>query len=74
MTGRRMDWRRARLHGRPSLDHRHENDTPDRAARWLRAVEHRQRERPSYAYATSNSTVAASTGWITASSTAGVPW
>ena len=68
MTGRRMDWRRARLHGRPSLDHRHENDTPDRAERWLRAVERRQRERRSH------STVARSSRWITASSTAGVPW
>jgi hypothetical protein len=42
----RMDWRRARLHGRPSLDHRYENDVPDRAQRWLDAVERRQRERP----------------------------
>ena len=45
MSGRRMDWRRARLHGRPSLDHRFENDVPDRADKWLRAVERRQRER-----------------------------
>lgn len=59
---RRMNWR-ARLHGRPSLDHRYENDVPDRAARWLGVVERRQRERRS---AISNSTVARSTNWITA--------
>jgi hypothetical protein len=44
MTGR-MNWRRARLYGRPTLDHRRENDVPDRADRWLRGVERRQRER-----------------------------
>jgi len=44
MSGR-MDWRRARLAGRPSLDHRHEHDVPDRAERWLRAVARRRRER-----------------------------
>lgn len=42
MTGRRMDWRRARLHGRPTLDHRDEHDVPDRAEHWLRAVENRR--------------------------------
>jgi hypothetical protein len=45
MTGRRMDWRKARLYGRPSLDFRREYDVPDRAAKWLQAVERRQRER-----------------------------
>ena len=45
---RRMDWRRARLHGRPTLDHRYEHDVPDRADRWLRVVERRQRERRTY--------------------------
>jgi len=44
MTGK-MDWRRARLHGRRSLDYRREGETPDRAQRWLDAVERRQRER-----------------------------
>jgi hypothetical protein len=38
MSGK-MDWRRAHLHGRPTLDFRSENDIPDRAARWLRAVD-----------------------------------
>jgi hypothetical protein len=45
MSGRRMDWRRARLHGRPTLDHRYEHDIPDRAERWLRAVERNQQAR-----------------------------
>src|SRR5262245_940071 len=35
----KMDWRRARLHGRPSIDFRREAETPDRADRWLSAVE-----------------------------------
>jgi hypothetical protein len=43
MTGR-MDWRRARLHGRPTTDYRHEHDVPDRADKWLLAVENRRRE------------------------------
>lgn len=38
---RRMDWRKAQLYGRRTLDYRHELDVPDRAAKWLRAVEHR---------------------------------
>jgi hypothetical protein len=44
MTGR-MNWRRAHLHGRPTLDYRYEHDFPDRAERWLRAVERRQAQR-----------------------------
>jgi len=45
---KQMNWRRAALHGKPVLDHRYEFDPdyPDRAARWLRAVEN-QRERRS---------------------------
>jgi hypothetical protein len=51
MTGR-MNWRKAHLHGRATLDFRREYDTPDRADRWLRVVERRlaqrrQRERRS---------------------------
>jgi len=40
MSGR-MNWRRARLHGRGTLDHRYEFDPdyPDKTARWLRRVE-----------------------------------
>jgi hypothetical protein len=41
----RMDWRRARLAGKPSLDYRREGETPDWAQRWIEAVERRQRER-----------------------------
>jgi len=44
---RNMNWRRARLRGKPSLDHRYEFDPDyaDTAARWLRKAENRQRER-----------------------------
>jgi hypothetical protein len=48
MTRRGMDWRRARLHGKPVLDHRYEFDPDfyaDRASRWLRAVERNQQRR-----------------------------
>jgi hypothetical protein len=37
----RMDWRRAALYGRCTLDHRYENDVPDAAERWLRRAERR---------------------------------
>jgi hypothetical protein len=43
MSRRGMDWRRARLAGRPTLDHRFENDVPDRAERWLFGCFRRQR-------------------------------
>jgi hypothetical protein len=50
MSGR-MDWRRARLSGRRTLDHRYEFDPdyPDRAARWLQKAERQQYERRSIA-------------------------
>jgi hypothetical protein len=44
MTRRGMDWRRARLHGRPSLDFRREFEFEDRATKWLAKAENRQRE------------------------------
>jgi hypothetical protein len=42
-----MNWRRARLASKPSLDHRWEftEFNRDRADRWLAAVERRLRER-----------------------------
>jgi hypothetical protein len=45
----KLNWHRSRLHSKPSLDHRYEEPgsefAPDRAGRWLRAVEkRRQRE------------------------------
>jgi len=42
-----MNWRRARLASRPSLDHRWEftEFNRDRADRWIAAVKRRQRER-----------------------------
>ena len=45
MTGR-MNWTKARLHGRRTLDHRLEfqSSLPDRADRWLTAVERRRQE------------------------------
>jgi hypothetical protein len=56
MSGR-MDWRKARLRGKPTTDHRHEYDVPDRAARWLQRAEARRQERrnmtPRYAVGTS---------------------
>jgi hypothetical protein len=41
----KMNWRRAQLYGRPTLDKRFEFDAPDRAAKWLRAIERRLQER-----------------------------
>jgi len=44
----RMNWRRARLSSKQSLDHRWEFGefrVRDRADRWLAAVERRQRQR-----------------------------
>jgi hypothetical protein len=62
MSGK-MNWHRAHLHGKPSLDYRYENDIPDRAARWLAAVERRQaqrRQRPGERRSFSGSTQASS--------------
>jgi hypothetical protein len=44
MSGR-MNWARARLHGRRTTDHRYEHELPDRAQRWLEAVERNRRAR-----------------------------
>ena len=52
---RRLDWDRARLRGRPTLDHRHEFETQDRAARYLAAVDRRHQEGRTSATATSTS-------------------
>src|SRR5262249_24545630 len=61
MSGRNMNWRRARLPGKPSLDHRWENDIPDRADRWLKAVErNRQQRRFTTTASSSSSTIARS--------------
>ena len=70
MSGR-MNWRRAALHGRPTLDKRYEFDTPDRAARWLKTVERQRAEARQRARAPS---VSRSADWIRALSTAEVPW
>jgi len=38
---KKMDWRRAQLLSKPSLDFRYEFDVPDRTERWLRRAESR---------------------------------
>jgi hypothetical protein len=89
MSRRRLNWDKARRHGRPSLDYRREFETPDRAQRWIEAAERRQRENRAHARdlppsrqsslplerrtTSRSSTVSLSTGWITASSSQ-VPW
>jgi hypothetical protein len=67
MTGRRMNWAKARLRGRPITDFRHEYDTPDRAQRWLDAVDRRRQERR-------NVVPSRRQIGITANSTSGAPW
>ena len=64
-------WRAGKLYRRSSLDIRYENDVPDRAERWLRAVERNQQQRHQTRAAGS---VAPSTDGVTASSTAAVSW
>jgi hypothetical protein len=75
---RRMDWRRARLHGRPSLSvsQEHEWRGQDRASRWLKAVARNQAQRERRSYATSHSTarITQSSSWATVSSSSAVPW
>jgi hypothetical protein len=66
-----MNWARARLHGRPTLDKRYEFDVPDRADRWLRAVERRRQERRNIA---PDRTAKVADDWITAVSSAETPW
>jgi hypothetical protein len=38
-------WRAGKLYRRPTLDWRYEHDIPDRADRWLAAVERQQAQR-----------------------------
>jgi hypothetical protein len=61
MTGK-MNWRRAALQNRPSLDFRYEFDVPDRAAKWLRAVEHRLQQQQRITTVASSSCVAGRAG------------
>jgi hypothetical protein len=65
---RRMDWRKARLVGKPSLDFRREFEFEDRAARWIAVVEGRRQRR---SFAAPRFRAAAST---TVASSAEVPW
>jgi hypothetical protein len=57
----KMDWRRAALYGRKTLDHRFENERPDAAERWLRRAESRLQQRRAVT-ASSSSCVARGTG------------
>ena len=42
----KLNWERAnKLYGRRTLDHRWENDVPDRAQKWLQAVERNRQRR-----------------------------
>jgi hypothetical protein len=41
-------WRASKLYRKPTLDWRYECDVPDRAEKWLRAVERRQLQRPQH--------------------------
>jgi hypothetical protein len=45
MSGKLNWWRQGKVYGRKTLDYRYELDVPDRADKWLRAVERNQRER-----------------------------
>ena len=38
-------WRANKLYGQKTLDYRYELDVPDRAEKWIAAVERNQRER-----------------------------
>jgi hypothetical protein len=73
-------WRANKICGRQTLDYRYENDVPDRAQKWINAVERRQREKilrrrdAGTSVPTSRSTVSLSTGWSTVADSAGVPW
>jgi len=55
---KRMNWRRARLHGKRVLDYRYEFDPDyaDTAGRWLRKAEAR-RERRTFTTAPSSATI-----------------
>jgi hypothetical protein len=75
----RMNWRKAYLHGKPSLDYRFENDE-DRAAKWLRRAEASRRREVSVPAKVQRRTMAiaeqlgGSSWWVTADSSAEVPW
>jgi hypothetical protein len=74
-----MNWRAARLHGKPTVDFRREHEFEDRADRWLAKAERRLQARRNIR---SRATVASSahhrasksSDWITVSSTAEVLW
>jgi hypothetical protein len=62
-------WRAGKLYRRPTLDWRYEHDIPDKADRWLAAVERQQAQRrqvrPRERRSFSGSTQASSVPWQT---------
>ena len=59
---KQINWRRARLSTKPSLDFRREFEFEDYTAKWLAKAESRQRERRGHV---TNSTTRASRSWVT---------
>jgi hypothetical protein len=49
----KMNWARCRFVGRPTVDHRYENELPDRAQRWLRKAKTRRERRTTAASSSS---------------------
>jgi len=78
MSGRMDWWRAQKLYSRRAVDHRFEHDVPDRAERWLRVAENRQRERRTIAPRMNNmnnmKNMNKPSDWITVASSAEVPW
>lgn len=74
MTGR-MRWDRARYAGRRTWDWRREAELEDAASRWLKRAQSRPQERRVVKIHQRNiATAAQSSDWITAASSAEVPW
>jgi hypothetical protein len=78
---RRLNWEKLRLAGRRTLSVSREREwrDQDRAARWLAKAEQRRERRPLRQLPLpferhTRTTTPTSTDWITASSTAEVPW
>jgi hypothetical protein len=65
MTGR-MNWRKAHLHGRTTLDYRREFEFEDAAAKWLRRFENNPEQRRARTQAISKQ--------LTPYSSEGPPW
>jgi hypothetical protein len=80
MSGR-MRWDKVtKLHGRQTLDHRREFEFEDSAAKWLRRAESKRQRAVSIPAKVQRRTMAIlqqlgeSSNWVTADSSAEVPW